>query len=124
MIKHKIAPFNDVPIIFTSALEKQRIFKALEIAKEVYENRIRKIKTSELNDVMQEIIQKNPPPSHRGRFIKIKFVTQLPTHYPSFAFFCNHPKHVRQDYRNFIENQLRSHFDFTGVPINVYFREK
>lgn len=123
-IKNKIAPFTDVPVLFTSALEKQRIFKALEIAKEVFENRTRKIKTSELNEVMQKVIERNPPPSHRGRFIKIKYVTQLPTHYPSFAFFCNSPKHVRRDYRNFIENKLREHFNFTGVPISVYFREK
>jgi len=123
-IKRKIAPFNDVPILFVSALEKQRIFKALEKAKEVYENRTRKIKTSQLNEVMQAVIERNPPPSHRGRFIKIKYITQLPTHYPSFAFFCNSPKHVRKDYRNFIENKLRENFKFTGVPISVYFREK
>ena len=124
MVKHKISPFNDVPILFVSALEKQRIFKALEKAKEVYVNRTQKIKTSELNDLMLDIISRNPPPSHRGRFIKIKYVTQLPTHYPSFAFFCNSPKHVRRDYRNFIENQLRENYNFTGVPISVYFREK
>lgn len=123
-IKRKIAPFNDIPILFISAIEKQRIFKALEKAKEVYENRTRKIKTSELNEVMQQVIERNPPPSHRGRFIKIKYITQLPTHYPSFAFFCNSPKHVRKDYRNFIENKLRENFKFTGVPISVYFREK
>lgn len=123
-IKRKIAPFNDIPILFISALEKQRIFKALEKAKEVYENRTRKIKTSELNEVMQQVIERNPPPSYRGRFIKIKYITQLPTHYPSFAFFCNSPKHVRRDYRNFIENKLRENFNFTGVPISVYFREK
>jgi len=123
-IKRKIAPFNDIPILFISALEKQRIYKALDKAKEVYENRTRKIKTSELNEVMLQVIERNPPPSHRGRFIKIKYVTQLPTHYPSFAFFCNSPKHVRKDYRNFIENKLRENFKFTGVPISIYFREK
>lgn len=124
MIKEKISPFNDVPILFISALEKQRIFKALEKAKEVYVNRTQKIKTSELNELMLDIIARNPPPSHRGRFIKIKYVTQLPTHYPSFAFFCNSPKHVRRDYRNFIENQLRENYNFSGVPISIYFREK
>ena len=124
MIKQKISPFNDVPILFVSALEKQRIFKALELAKEVYVNRTQKIKTSELNELMLDIIERNPPPSHRGRFIKIKYVTQLPTHYPSFAFFCNSPKHVRKDYRNFIENKLREHYNFSGVPISVYFRDK
>ncbi len=123
-IKNKIAPFTDVPILFISALEKQRIFKALEIAKEVFINRQRKIKTSQLNDVMLEIIEHNPPPSQRGRFIKIKYITQLPTYYPSFAFFCNSPKLVRKDYKFFLENKLREHFNFTGVPISIYFREK
>ncbi len=124
MIKQKIAPFNDVPVLFISAMEKQRIFKALEIAKEVHLRRSNKIKTSELNERMLPILEKNPPPSHRGRFIKIKFITQLPTYYPSFAFFCNHPKHVKREYRNFIENKMRELFDFTGVPISIYFREK
>lgn len=124
MIKEKISPFNDVPILFISALEKQRIFKALEKAKEVFVNRTQKIKTSELNELMLDIIARNPPPSHRGRFIKIKYITQLPTHYPSFAFFCNSPKHVRRDYRNFIENKLRENYNFSGVPISIYFREK
>jgi len=124
MIKQKIAPFNDVPVLFISAMEKQRIFKALEIAKEVHLRRSAKIKTSELNDRILPILEKNPPPSHRGRFIKIKFITQLPTYYPSFAFFCNHPRHVKKDYKNFIENKMRELFDFTGVPISIYFREK
>ena len=124
MVKQKIAPFNDVPILFISALEKQRIFKALELAKEVFLRRTQKITTSKLNDVMLPILERNPPPSHRGRFIKIKFITQLPTYYPTFAYFCNHPKHVKKEYRNFIENKMRELFDFTGVPINIYFREK
>jgi GTP-binding protein len=123
-IKRKLAPFNDIPIIFTSVLEKQRIFQSIEKALEVYENRTRKIKTSELNELMLKVIEKNEPPSHRGKFIKIKYVTQLPIYYPAFAFFCNHPTHVRQDYKNFIENQLRSHFNFSGVPISIFFRDK
>ena len=123
-IKYKIAPFNDVPILFTSVLEKQRIYKAVEVAMEVYNNRTKKIKTSVLNDVMLDAIAKFPPPAYRGLFIKIKYVTQLPVHYPAFAFFCNHPSHVRADYKNFLENQLRKNFDFSGVPIAIFFREK
>jgi len=123
-LRNKIAPFNDVPIVFTSALNKQRIFKAVEEALVVFENRNRKIKTSALNDLLQEAMLKNPPPSHRGRYIKIKYVTQLPTYYPAFAFFCNYPQHVKESYRNFLENQLRENFDFTGVPIGVFFRKK
>ncbi len=123
-MREKIAPFTDVPIVFVSALEKTRIFKGIEVALQVYENRNRKIKTSELNEVLLEIIAKNPPPAHRGRLIKIKYVSQLPTYFPAFAFFCNHPKHVKDNYKNFLENQLRKHFDFTGVPIGVFFRKK
>tara|TARA_Y100000385_G_scaffold290937_1_gene366208 strand:- start:8136 stop:9446 length:1311 start_codon:yes stop_codon:yes gene_type:complete len=123
-IKRRISPFNDVPILFASALEKQRIFKAVELLMKVHKNRTQKIKTSELNEVMQEAMEKYPPPAHRGRLIKIKYVTQLPTYFPSFAFFCNHPKHVKESYRNYLENQLRESFDLTGVPINVHFREK
>ena len=123
-LRKKIAPFNDVPILFISALEKQRIFRAVEIALEVYENRNRKIKTSKLNEVMLEAIEHHPPPSHRGRFVKIKYVTQLPTYYPAFAFFCNNPKHVKENYRHYLENQLRKNFNFTGVPIGVFFRKK
>lgn len=123
-VRNRLAPFNDVPIIFTSVLEKQRIFKAVEAALKVYENRQRKIKTSELNEIMQEAIERTPPPAYRGRFMKIKYVTQLPTYYPAFAFFCNNPKYIKESYRNFLENQLRKNFDFTGVPISVFFREK
>lgn len=124
LLKEKISPFSDVPVLFISVLEKQRIFKALDLAKEVHQNRMQKIKTSELNEIMLEIIERTPPPSHRGHFIKIKYVTQLPTYFPSFAFFCNHPKHVKQNYRLFLENQMRKHFNFTGVPISIFFREK
>lgn len=123
-IHQRIAPFTDVPIVFVSATEKIRIYKAMETALEVFENRSRKIKTSQLNEVMLEAIQRYPPPAYRGRLIKIKYVTQLPTPFPSFAFFCNHPKHVREPYRNYLENQLRKNFNFTGVPINIFFREK
>ncbi|MEE9373270.1 MAG: ribosome biogenesis GTPase Der [Saprospiraceae bacterium] len=123
-VKERISPFNDVPVLFASALEKQRIFKAVELLMKVHENRRQKIKTSVLNEVMQEAMQRYPPPAHRGRLIKIKYVTQLPTYFPSFAFFCNHPKHIKEAYRNYLENQLRESFDLTGVPINVHFREK
>jgi GTP-binding protein len=123
-IKERIAPFTDVPILFISALEKQRIFKAIELALEVYENRSRKVKTSELNDTMLEIIDRYPPPAHRGRFIKIKYITQIRTYYPAFAFFCNSPKHIKAPYKQYLENQLRKNFNFTGVPIGIFFRQK
>jgi len=123
-LRHRIAPFSDVPVVFISAIDKQRIFRAVETALHVYENRSRKVKTSELNDVMLEAIERYPPPSHRGRFVKIKYVTQLPTYYPAFAFFCNNPKHVKGNYRHYLENKLREHFDFSGVPISVFFRKK
>ncbi|MCO6489701.1 MAG: ribosome biogenesis GTPase Der [Phaeodactylibacter sp.] len=123
-VKRRIAPFTDVPVVFISAIEKQRIFKSIEVALEVYANRQRKIKTSELNEVMLEAIERYPPPSHRGRYVKIKYVTQLPTYYPAFAFFCNNPKHVKENYKNYLENQLRKHFNFSGVPISVFFRKK
>ncbi len=124
VIRSKLAPFNDVPIIFISATEKQRIFKAVERAMEVYRNRKQKIATSKLNDIMLDAIERNPPPAYRGRFIKIKYVTQLPTYFPSFAFFCNHPKHIKDDYKNYIENQLRKNFPLSGVPISIFFRQK
>ncbi|MEM6965749.1 MAG: ribosome biogenesis GTPase Der [Bacteroidota bacterium] len=124
ILRDKLAPFNDIPIVFISVLEKQRIAKALDVALEVFENRNRKIRTSELNELLQEAIDRNPPPSHRGRFIKIKYITQLPTYYPAFAFFCNNPKYIKPSYKNFLENQLRKNFDFTGVPISIFFREK
>lgn len=123
-VRNKIAPFNDVPIIFVSALEKQRIFRAIEVALEVYENRSQKIKTSVLNEFLMEVTERVKPPAHRGKFIKIKYVTQLPTYYPAFAFFCNYPKHVKENYRNFLENQLRQQFNFHGVPIGIFFRKK
>jgi GTP-binding protein len=119
-----MAPFDDVPVIFISATEKQRIFQAMEAAMEVYNNRTRKIKTSELNDLLLPIIEATPPPSVKGRYPKFKYITQLPTHYPSFAFFVNNPNYVRDSYSQFLENQLRKHFNFTGVTIEVYMRAK
>jgi GTP-binding protein len=123
-IRQQLAPFNDVPIVFTSAVTKQRIHKALEAAMRVYENRIKKIPTSVLNEVMQQVMENNPPPSIKGKYIRIKFVSQLPTHAPAFAFFCNLPQYVRDDYKRFLENKLREHFDFEGVPVRVFFRKK
>lgn len=123
-VRRRFAPFRDFPIVFVSATEKQRILKAVEAAVQVYENRNRRIKTSKLNDVMLDIIDRHEPPAHRGKFIKIKFVKQLPLAYPAFAFFCNHPKHVKDSYKQFLENQIRKHFNFSGVPIGIFFREK
>lgn len=123
-IRAQVSPYVDVPIVFMSTLNKQRIYKAIETAVEVYKNRSKKVKTSELNDVMLPIIQSYPPPAFKGKYVKIKFCTQLPTPYPSFAFFCNLPQYVKEPYRRFVENKLREHFDFTGVPVTVYFRKK
>ncbi|MBK8969337.1 MAG: ribosome biogenesis GTPase Der [Saprospiraceae bacterium] len=123
-IKKRIAPFSDVPVLFISATEKQRIFQAIEVALRVYENRTRKIQTSKLNDLMLGIIETTPPPSVKGRYPKFKYITQIPTYYPSFAFFVNNPNWVRDSYKQFLENQLREHFDFTGVPIELYMRSK
>jgi len=123
-LKSKLAPFNDVPIIFISVLQKQRIFKALEVGMEVYERRTKKIPTSKLNEFLQAAIENYPPPSIKGKYVKIKYVTQLPLHYPSFAFFCNNPKYVKDSYRNYLENRLRKEYNFSGVPISIYFREK
>nr|BFF35629.1 ribosome biogenesis GTPase Der [Tenacibaculum mesophilum] len=123
-VRQAIAPFTDVPIIFISALTKQRIFKAIETAVEVFENRKRRIQTSKLNETMLEIMEHNPPPATKGKFIKIKYCMQLPTHTPQFAFFANLPQYIRDPYKRFIENQLREHYNFNGVPISIYFRQK
>jgi GTP-binding protein len=123
-LRKQLAPFNDVPIIFTSAIHKQRIHKALESTMQVFENRTKKIPTSKLNEVMLEIIQQTPPPSVKGKYVRIKFVQQLPTHAPSFAFFCNLPQYIPDSYKRFLENRLREQFDFTGVPIKIFFRKK
>ncbi|MBS3772301.1 MAG: ribosome biogenesis GTPase Der [Bacteroidales bacterium] len=124
MIKRKIAPFQDIPIIFTSAIYKKRIHRVLEEAERVYQNRIRRISTSQLNKVVEKAVNGFPPPAVRGRYIQIKYATQLHTHAPSFAFFCNYPQYVREPYKRYIENVLRKHFDFTGVPIQIFFRKK
>lgn len=123
-IREKLAPFVDVPIIFTSALTKQRVMKAIETANEVYENKTKHIPTSKLNDVMLEIIQNYPPPSLKGKYVKIKFVTQIPGRAPAFAFFCNLPQYVKEPYKRFLENKLRENFDFSGVPITIFLRQK
>ncbi len=120
----KIAPFRDVPVLFISALNKVRIHKVIETAMKVYENRIQKIPTSQLNEVMLKAIEDYPPPAFKGKYIKIKYVTQLPTHAPSFAFFCNFPKYVKEPYKRYLENKLRQNFDFNGVPIQIFMREK
>jgi len=124
MLKQRFAPFSDVPVLFISARERTRIFKAVETALEVYENRQRKIPTSALNDIMLKAIQAYHPPVVRGHPIRIKFITQLPTAVPSFAFFCNFPDDIKQPYKNYLENQLRAHFHFTGVPVRLFFRKK
>ncbi len=124
MIKEKLAPYNDVPILFVSALTKQRIYKAIETAMEVYEKRKRRIKTSQLNEVMLAAIEAFTPPSVKGKFVKIKYVTQLPTHAPQFAFYCNLPQYVKEPYKRYLENRLREEYDFCGVPISIYMRKK
>lgn len=123
-IREKIAPFRDVDIIFTSAVTKQRLLKALEATIEVYKNRTQKLKTSELNRVMLETIENYPPPMTKGKSVKIKYVTQLPTHAPSFAFYCNLPQYVRENYKRFLENKIRENWNFTGVPIQIFMRKK
>lgn len=124
-IREKVAPFKDVPIVFTSVINKQRIFKALEIAHQVYKNRSNRITTSKLNDILLPIIEATPPPAaSRGRYIRIKYITQLPTPFPAFVFFCNLPQDVKDSYKRFLENKIRENFDFTGVPIQIYFRKK
>jgi GTP-binding protein len=123
-LKERLAPFTDVPVLFISAKEKTRIFKAIEIALEVYGNRHKKVSTSELNDVMLKAVESYHAPVVRGHPIKIKYVTQLPTAVPSFAFFCNFPDDIKQPYKNYLENQLRKKFDFTGVPVRLFFRKK
>jgi GTP-binding protein len=123
-IREAMEPFTDVPIIFISALEKQRIYKAIETAVEVYENRSKRVPTHKLNDVMLPLIEHYPPPSLKGKYVKIKFCTQLPGHYPQFAFFCNLPQYVKDPYKRYLENQLRKNFNFEGVPITIFMRKK
>ena len=123
-LRAKMAPFNDVEIIFTSALTKQRLLKALESAIQTYENRKQKLKTSELNRIMLEEIENFPPPSLKGKYIRIKYVTQLPSKTPTFAFYCNLPQYVKEPYKRFLENKIREHWKFTGVPIQIFMRKK
>ncbi|KGL61930.1 ribosome biogenesis GTPase Der [Polaribacter sp. Hel1_85] len=124
MVRKQIEPFTDVPIVFISALTKQRLFKAIETAVEVFEKRKKKIPTSKLNDAMLDIVKSYPPPATKGKFVKIKYCMQLPTPTPQFAFFCNLPQYVRDPYKRFLENKLREIYDFTGTPITIYFRQK
>lgn len=124
-IRQKLAPFTDFPIIFGSALTKQRILKVMDLTKEIYENKKRRIPTRKLNDVMLPIIERTPPPSNKGKFVKVKYITQLHnTSVPSFVFFCNLPQWVKEPYRRFVENRMRENWNFTGTPINIFFREK
>jgi len=123
-LKDRLAPFTDVPIIFISVQEKMRIFKAIEIALEVFENRLRKVPTAELNDVMLKAVEAYHAPVIRGHPLKIKYITQLHTQVPSFAFFCNFPEDVKQPYKNYLENKLRESFNFKGVPVRLFFRKK
>ncbi len=123
-IKQKIAPFTDVPVMFISAVEKKRIFQAMEKGLEVFDNRQRKVPTSQLNDVLLPEIERYPPPMTRGHNVKIKFITQLPVVVPSFAFFCNYPDAIKTPYRNFLENKVREHFNYSGVPVRIFFRKK
>jgi len=123
-IIEKTAPFQDMPIIFVSAINKQRVFKVLETAMEVYENRIQKVPTPVLNTYMLDAIEEHPPPAHKGKYIRIKYVAQLPTHAPTFAFYANLPQYIRDPYKRYLENRLRLKFNFTGVPIQIFFRNK
>ena len=123
-LEKKLAPFNDIPIIFTSALHKQRILEVLQMAIRVYNSRNRRIPTSEFNDFILPIIEETPPPTTKGKYIRIKYAMQLPTPTPQFVFFCNLPQYIRENYRRFLENHIRSQWDFSGVPMQIYFRQK
>jgi GTP-binding protein len=124
IIREKTAPFTDIPIVFTSVNEKQRLLKAFEWAVEVFKARTMKISTAKLNDTLLPLIAQNPPPVVKGKHIKIKYITQIKTHYPSFVFFCSNSQYIRDDYKRFVENKIRENFNFTGVPFEIYFREK
>jgi GTP-binding protein len=123
-ILDRTAPFTDIPMVFTSVITKQRIHKTLELAARVFENKNRRIPTSVLNDVMLPLITETPPPQVKGKYVKIKYVTQLKTPFPAFTFFCNHPQYIKEPYERFISNKIRENFDFSGVPVQVYFRQK
>ena len=124
IIRKECEPFIDVPIVFISVLNKQRIFKAIESAVEVFKNRTKRIKTSELNETMLSIIEAYEPPAIKGKYVRIKYCTQLPTPYPSFAFFANLPQYVKEPYKRFLENKLREKYNFHGVPVTIYIRKK
>ncbi|QQL48949.1 ribosome biogenesis GTPase Der [Mucilaginibacter ginkgonis] len=123
-IREKLQPFTDVPIVFTSVTEKQRMLKVIDVANHVYANRAKKISTSKLNDVLLPIIENYPPPALKGKFVKIKYITQIPGTAPMFAFFCNLPQYIKEPYKRFLENKLRDNFDFEGVPVQIFFRQK
>lgn len=123
-LKKKLEPFTDVDVLFVSVKEKQRILKALELGVQVFNNRTRKIPTSKLNEFFQPILERQPPPAIKGKYVRIKYVMQLPTHFPAFAFYCNLPQYVKDPYKRFLENKLREKFDFTGVPMELWFRDK
>jgi len=123
-IRKELEPFVDIPIVFISTLTKQRIFKAVETAMEVYKNRKTSIVTRKFNEAMLPVIERNPPPAYKGKYVKIKFCTQLPSSYPQFAFFCNLPQYIKDPYKRYLENQIREIYDFNGVPINIFFRKK
>ena len=123
-LRQKIAPFDDIPIIFTSVTAKQRILDVLNAVATVYENYSRKIPTARLNDVLLPIIEETPPPAWKGKYVKIKYVTQLPTKFPAFAFFCNLPQYVKDPYKRFLENKLRENFPFNGCPVQIFIRQK
>lgn len=123
-VRERLAPDNDIPIVFTSVINKQRIYKVLEMARQVHENRSRRISTSELNETLLPILKQTPPPIYKGKTVKIKYITQLPGNYPAFVFFCNLPQYVKDPYKRFVENQLRKLWNFSGVPVKVFFREK
>lgn len=123
-ILEKLAPIDYIPIIFASALNKQRIFQVVEKAVKVYENKTKKIPTSELNEVMLPEIERYPPPAIKGKFIQIKYITQVNARFPSIAFFCNHPQYIQPAYERYLENKIREHFDFEGVPVRLIFKKK
>jgi GTP-binding protein len=123
-IKQRLEPFTDIPVLFISVLEKQRILKAMELAMQVYEDRKRRIATRKLNDVMLAVIERQPPPMYKAKQVTIKFVQQLPTHVPTFVFYCNLPQYIKPSYERFLENRLRENWRFTGVPIRLFFRKK
>ena len=124
IVREKFAPFVDIPIVFTSAITKQRVHKVLDLAIEVYNNRVRKITTSKLNEYLLPLIEEFPPPAIKGKYVRIKYVMQLPTFYPTFAFYCNLPQYIREPYKRFLENKIRAAYEFTGVPISIFLRKK